>query len=183
MLNQYAVDIPTLPVNLCFPTSSNSWWNAEPFCRIAEPQRRAAKHLGHAWYIGKRFCRSNCILFSTLSAGIESMEYRRAASFIQWKRVRIKHQSKIRDASPSAKSSVVPSERDSLENHGADKQRLQISDLHLDKLPSPATFACWNIRFKTEVCTCSQFLTEALHWVKEVRWLIQWIRVIQMPNF
>ena len=26
---------------------------------------------------------------------------------------------------------------------------------------------CWKIRFKTEVCTCSQFPTEALHWIKE----------------
>ena len=44
----------------------------------------------------------------------------------------------------------------------ADQQRLQISDLHFDKFPTPATFACWKIRFKTEVCTCSQFPTEAM---------------------
>ena len=59
-----------------FPTSSNSWWNAEPFCRNTGPQRRANKHLGHAWYIGKRFCRSSCVFYSTVSAGIESMEFR-----------------------------------------------------------------------------------------------------------
>ena len=41
-------------------------------------------------------------------------------------------------------------------------------DLHFDKFPNPATFACWKIRFKTEVCTCSQFLTEAMLWIKEV---------------
>ena len=69
---------------------------------------------------------------------------------------------------PSAKSSVIPSEGDSSKNYGADQQRLQISDLHFDKFPSPATFACWKIRFKTEVCTCSQFPTEAMHWIKEV---------------
>ena len=40
---------------------------------------------------------------------------------------------------PSAKNSVIPS--------GADQQRLQISDLHFDKFPTPATFACWKIRF------------------------------------
>ena len=28
--------------------------------------------------------------------------------------------------------------------------------------------ACWKIRFKTEVCTCSQFPTEAMQWIKEV---------------
>ena len=59
---------------------------------------------------------------------------------------------------PSAKDSVIFSGGDSLKkNYGADQQRLQISDLHFDKFPTPATFACWKIRFKTEVCTCSQF--------------------------
>ena len=40
--------------------------------------------LGHTWFFGKRFCRSSCVLFGTLSAGIESMEFqnRRAASLI-----------------------------------------------------------------------------------------------------
>ena len=53
-------------------------------------------------------------------------------------------------------------------NYGADQQRLQISDLHFDKFPTQATFACWKIRFKTEICTCSQFPTEAILWIKEV---------------
>ena len=69
---------------------------------------------------------------------------------------------------PSAKDSVIFSGGDSSKNYGADKQRLQISDLHFDKFPSPATFACWKIRFKSEVCTCSQFPTEAMQWIKEV---------------
>ena len=62
---------------------------------------------------------------------------------------------------PSAKNSVIFSGGDSSKNYGADQQRLQISDLHFDKFPTPATFACWKIRFKTEVCICSQFPTEA----------------------
>ena len=69
---------------------------------------------------------------------------------------------------PSAKNSIMPCEGDSSKNYGADQQRLQISDLHFDKFPTPATFACWKIRFKTEVCTCSQFPTEAMQWIKEV---------------
>ena len=69
---------------------------------------------------------------------------------------------------PSAKNSVIPSEEDSLKNSGTDQQRLQISDPHFVKFPTPATFACWKIRFKTEVCTCSQFPSEAMHWIKEV---------------
>ena len=63
---------------------------------------------------------------------------------------------------PSAKNSVIFSEGDSFNNFGADQQRLQISDLHFDKFPTPATIACWKTRFKTAVCTCSQLSTEAL---------------------
>ena len=76
---------------------------------------------------------------------------------------------------PSATNSVVLSGGDSLKNYGADQQRLQISDLYFDKFPTPATFACWKIRFMTEVCTCSQFLAEAMQWIKEVEMVIQWM--------
>ena len=54
---------------------------------------------------------------------------------------------------PSAKDSVILSGGHFSKNYGADQQRLQVSDLHFDKFPTPATFACWKIRFKTEVCT------------------------------
>ena len=92
---------------------------------------------------------------------------------------------------PSAKNSIIPSEGDSSNNYGADQQRLQISDLHFDKFTTPATFACWKIRFKTEVCTCSQFLTEAMMWIKEVELVDSvddWrssssVRGIRMPDF
>ena len=92
---------------------------------------------------------------------------------------------------PSAQDSVIFSGGDSSKNYGADQQRLQISDLHFDKFPTPATFACWKIRFKTEVCTCSQFPTEAMQWIKEVE-LVDSVdelrsssstRGISMPNF
>ena len=91
----------------------------------------------------------------------------------------------------SAKNSVIFSGGDSSKNYGADQQRLQISDLHFDKFPTPATFACWKIRFKTEVCTCSQFHTEAMQWIKEVEMVgsvddlrsSSSTRGISMPNF
>ena len=59
------------------------------------------------------------------------------------------------------------------------------------QFPAPATFACWKIRFKTEVYTCSQLPTEAVQWIKEVE-MIDTVddllssfstRGIQMPNF
>ena len=92
---------------------------------------------------------------------------------------------------PSATNSVIFSGGDSSKSYGADQQRLQISDLHFDKFPTPATFACWKIRFKAEVCTCSQFLTEAMQWIKEVELVdsvdelrfSSSIRGISMPNF
>ena len=92
---------------------------------------------------------------------------------------------------PSAKDSVIFSGGDYSKNYGADQQRLQISDLHFDKFFTPATFACWKIRFKTEVCTCSQFPTDAMQWIKEVE-LVDSVdelrsssstRGISMPNF
>ena len=69
---------------------------------------------------------------------------------------------------PSSRNSFDPGEGRSSKDYGTDQQRQQISDLHFDKFPNPATFACWNVRFKTEVCTCSQFPTEAMLWIKEV---------------
>ena len=92
---------------------------------------------------------------------------------------------------PSAKDSVIFSGGDFSKNYGSDQQRLQISDLHFDKFHTPATFACWKIRFKTEVCTCSQFPTEAMHWIKEVEMVdsvddlksSSSTRGISMPNF
>ena len=92
---------------------------------------------------------------------------------------------------PSARNSFDPNEGRFSKDYGADQQRLQISDLHFDKFPTPATFACWKIRFKTEVCTCSQIPTEAMQWIKEVKTVESVddlksscsVRGIQMPNF
>ena len=90
---------------------------------------------------------------------------------------------RIKDASPS--------EGRFSKNSGADQQRLQISDPHFDKFPTPATFACWKIRFKIEVCISSQFLAEAMLWMKEVEMVdsvdelrsSSSIRGISMPKF
>ena len=92
---------------------------------------------------------------------------------------------------PSAKDSVIFSGGDSSKNYSADQQRLQISDPLFDKFPTPVTFACWKRRFKTVVCTYSQFPTEAMHWIKEVEMIYSVdesrssssIRGISMPNF
>ena len=124
---------------------------------------------------------------------MEFIDRAAASSHPQWKRVKGKNKIKIRDASlnrqPKIQSSSV--EETSSNNFGADQQRLQISDLHFDKIPTPDTFACWKIGFKTEVCTCSQFPTEAMQWSKEVEMVdsvdelrsSSSTRGISMPNF
>ncbi len=151
-------------------------------------------------YFRKRFCKSTSFFVSSVFSGIEfiqmeSMErnYRRTNhKSIAEKSGRPKQDSDLRcQSGPSAKNSVLFSGGDSSKNYGADQQRLQISDLHFDKFPTPATFSCWKIRFKTEVCTCSQFLTEAMQWIKEVELAdsvdelrsSSSIRSIPMPDF
>ena len=167
-----------------FPTSSNTWRNAKPFFWSAEPQRRAAKHLVH----GKRFCKSRCVKLHQWNSSIEEPLH---SSTVE-KSERPEQNRDLRcQSGPSAKDSVLFSGGDSSKNYGADQQRLQISDLHFDKFPTPATFACWKIRFKTEVCTCSQIFTEAMQWIKEVELVASVdelrssssIRGISMPNF
>ena len=63
----------------------------------------------------------------------------------------------VQDQRCQTVNKVIPSEGDSSRKYVTDQQRLQISDLHFDSFTTPATFACWKIRFKIEVCTCSQF--------------------------
>ena len=75
---------------------------------------------------------------------------------------------------PSAKNSVIFSGGDSSKNYGADQQRLQISDVHFDKFLTPATFACWKIRFKTRFVFVHNFLRKQCSGSKKWSWLIQW---------
>ena len=53
-------------------------------------------------------------------------------------------------------------------NYGVYQQRRQIPEPHFDKFSTPQTFSCWKMRFKTEVCSCADFFTEAMLWTKEV---------------
>ena len=152
-------------------------------------------HLGHTWYIWKRFCKSTCIFNSSLSSRIESMGTTIEEPLHTSTAEKSERPEQNRDlrcqSGPSAKNSVIFTGGDSSKNYGEEKQRLQISDFHFDKFPTPATFACRKIRFKTEVCTCSQFPTEAMQWIKEVK-LVDSVdelrsssstRGISMPNF
>ena len=75
MLNQYAVDIPTLPVNQCLYHLIQflvECWAVLWECLAAKMGRPS---IWDTWYIGKRVCKSGRVFYSTLSAGIESMEF------------------------------------------------------------------------------------------------------------
>ena len=152
------------------PTSSDTWRDVEAFFRIAKPQRRAAKHFGtHMVYRETFFANpaasSSAPFPQELNQWNSSTEEPLHMSTAE-KSERPEQYRDLRcQSGPSAKDSVIFSGGDSSKNFGADQQRLQISDLHFDKFPTPASFACWMIRFKTEVCTCSQFFTEAMQWM------------------
>ena len=192
MLNQYAVDIPTLPVNFCLSHLIQSL--VEPFSWNAEPQQGRQAFGTHDTsgnvFANPTACSSALypLELNPWSSGISEPIHSSTA-------VKSENQTPVQDqrcqSGPSTKNSVLPSAGDSSKNYGADQRRLQISYLHFDKFPSPATFACWKIRFKTEACTCSQFLTEATWWIKEVELVdsvddsksSSSIRGISMPNF
>ena len=50
-----------------------------------------------------------------------------------------------------------PSTMNSFSPAMVDPQRLHGSELHFDKFPTLSTYSCWKIRFKTQVCSCSDF--------------------------
>ena len=138
MLNQYAVDNPTLPVNLRFSHLFKILTECEAVlweCRAATMGRQVFGTPEHT------------------SPHVMSESQTPA-------------QNQRCQSGKSARNSFVPSEGRFSKNYGADQQRLQISDPHFGKFTTPATFACWKIRFKTEVCTCSQFPTEAMLWIR-----------------
>ena len=193
MLNQSA---PRYQSTCVFPTSSNSWRNAKPFNKNAEPQRRAAKYISDTHGIsGNVFANPVASCSAPYPQELNPWSSGREETIHSSTVEKSEKQTPVQDlrcqSGPSVKSSVIPGEGDYSKNYGADQQRLQISDLNFDKFPAPATFACWKIRFKTEVCSCSQFPTEAMQWIKEVEMVesvddlmsSSSMRGIQMPNF
>ena len=174
MLNQFAVKIPTLPVDQCH---SHLIRYLEGCCDILSYRRAAEK--------GRQACGTHMVYRETffgnphasstapsLSSRIESMgktiEEPLHMSTVEKSERPEQNQDLRCQSGPSARNSFDPSAGKISKNYGTDQKRLQISDLHFDKFPTPATFACWKMRFKTEVCTCSQFPTEAMQRIKEV---------------
>ena len=173
MLNQYAVEIPTLPVDQCLSHLIHFLKECKSRS-IGMPSRREGQP--SIWdthgISGNVFANPVASSSAPYPQELNPWSSSISESIHSSPAVKDENETPLQDlrcqSGPSARNSVVPSEGDSLKNYGADQQRLQISDLQFDKFLTPATFACWKIRFKTEVCTCSQFPTETMQWIKEV---------------
>ena len=154
MLNQYAVDNPTLLVNqFSHPHPDPGGMLSRSF-GMPSRQRWAASIWDTHGTSGNVF--ANPTASSSAPYPQESNPWISFVSEYTSPHVMSESQTPFQDQRcQSARSSVILCEGDSSKNYGADQQRLQISDPHFDKFPTPATFACWKIRFKTEVCTCS----------------------------
>ena len=196
MLNQFAVETPTLPVDQCqshfikIPEGMLS-------CSFGVPSRvEGPPSIWDTHGISGNVCAdpdasSSAPCHQELHQWNSSIEEPLHSSTVEKSERRKQDQDLRCQSGPSAKDSVIFSGGDSSKNYGADQLRLQISDLHFDKFPTPATFACWKIRCKTEVCTCSQFPAEAMQRIKEVEMVdsvddsksSSSTRGISMPNF
>ena len=172
---------PHLPHEVMSPTT---WSSSQPvFCPhppilegmlrrsfVSPGRREGPPSIWDTWYIGKRFCRSTCIFISSLASRIESMEFvnRGAASCVCSGETRTKSRSEMPVWTVSQKFSHLQWRRLFKELWGRPTTTADFG--------SPATFACWKIRFKTEVCTCSRisYGSYAMD-QRSVRWLIQWM--------
>ena len=115
------------------------------------------------------FWRSSCVLISTLSSRIESMEFvnRGAAPYInngkEWK-AKTRSRSEMPIWTVSQRFSHLQWRRLFKELWGRPTTTADFGSSFRPILYT-SQFACWKIRFKTEVCTCSQFPTEAMQWI------------------
>ena len=148
MLNQFAVEIPTSPIDHCYSLNI-----------------RRKKGLPSIWdtpgvpgnVFANPHASSSALHLQELNPWGTTIEEPLHMSTAEKRKRPEQNRDRRCQCRPSAKDSVIPGGRDSSMNYGANQQRLQISDLYFDKLLAPTTFVCWKIKFKTEVCTCSQF--------------------------
>ena len=157
-------------------------------------QRRAAMHLGHA-RTGKRFCRSICIFISTSFSRIEfymeDNNWGAASLCLQRRKVEDQNEIEIWDASldrqPKIQSFSVEEILQRIMGQTNNDCGFGSPFWHV---PYASNLRLLEERFKTEVCTCSQFPTEAMQWIKEVELVdsvdelrsSSFIRGISIPN-
>ena len=121
----------------------------------------------HTWYVWKRFFASPVVSSSALhpqelNPWNSSIEEPLHSSTVEKSERRTQDQDQRYQSGQSAKNS-----ESSVRIMEQTNNDCRYSDLHFDKYTMPATFL-WKKRCLTELRTCSQFLTEVTHWIKEV---------------
>ena len=132
MLNQYAVDIPTLPVNQCLSHLIHflvECWAVLYECRAGEkgPPSIWDTHGISGNVFADPVASSTAPYPQELNPWSSGISEPIHSSTAEKKENRTPVQDQRCQSGPSAKSSVIPSEGDPLKNYGADQQRLQIS--------------------------------------------------------
>ena len=182
-LNRYAVEISHV-------TSQPMLFSKHPAFEgllrpsFVSPRRKegAARYLGYMWYIRETFLQIpqasswapypqelNSTWRKTIEEPIHMSRQRR--------KVEDQNEIKIWDASldrqPKTQSSS--SGGDSSENYGADQQRLQISDLHFDKFPTPANVCLLEDKVQDRGMYLFTFSRKQCNGSKKWSWLIRWM--------
>ena len=167
--------IPRYHSTCVFPTFSRSWRNAKPFSGNAERNDRPPSIWDTHGIPGNVF--ANPTASSSALYPPESNPWISVVSEHTSPHVMSESQTPVQDqrcqSGPSARNSFDPKEGRFSKNCGADQQRLQISDLPSDKFTTPATFACWKIRFKIEVFVHN--FPRLCCGSKKWSWLIEWM--------
>ena len=156
MLNQYAVDNPTLPVNQCFSHLRSLGMPSRNY----GPPSIWDTHGIFGNVFANPTASSSAPYPQESNPSISNVSEHTSPHVMSESRT--PSQDQRCQSGPSAINSVVPSEGGFSKNYGADQQRLQISDPRYDKFTTSATFTCWKLRFKTELCICSRFPTYAM---------------------
>ena len=138
MLNPHAVDMPTLPVNLCLspphpvPGGMLSRSIGMPSRKDGPPSIWDTHGIS-----GNVFANPVASSSAPYPQELNPWSSHISEPIHSSTAEKNENQTPVQDqrcqSGPSAKNSVIPSDGDSSKNYGADQQRLQISDLHFDK--------------------------------------------------
>ena len=172
MLNQFAVEIPTLPVDQCHSHLIRLPEGMLRHSFVSPRRREGPPSILDTHGISRNvFADPHASSSAPYHLRIASMEFvgRRAAPLLhsgeKWK-ARTKSRSEMPVWTVSQRFSHLQWRR--LNKELWSRPTTTAGFRSFWQIPYTATFACWKIRFKTEVCTCSQFPTEAMQWIKEV---------------
>ena len=145
--------------------------DSEFSCFAQSRQRIAAWYLESIWIIGKRFWKTIFYVWFThwlFSKNWEAVPKAGRTNTIHASEDK-QNQGTIPMLTfaprPLTTSSTTPVELP--QNYLVRQHRQQMSELQFDKFLNPQSFLVWNVRFKTQVTSCSDFPSDALLWIKE----------------